>query len=311
VQLEGQTTEVSMTANIELQIQNLEQTNPLRERTLRSAIEALHPAPGSRGLDIGCGIGLQTLLLAEATNPDGIITGLDISPELLANAREKIKDSTFANRISFQEGSMDCLPFEDESFDWVWSADCVGYPAGDTLPVLKEIARVLRPGGTLAILAWTSQQLIPGYPLLEARLNATCSAYTPFLQGKPPQTHFMRCLRWFPEARIANPLCRTFVGEVQGPVKPEIRNALILLFEMLWSTAESEADRLEFKRLCRPESPDFNLRLSSPPTGPGPQAKAILLPWPHMTILLLWMARVPCHPCSMISANSRIGISGS
>jgi demethylmenaquinone methyltransferase/2-methoxy-6-polyprenyl-1,4-benzoquinol methylase len=253
-----------MAQDIDLQIQNLEQSNPLREPTLRSAIEALHLAPGSRGLDIGCGIGLQALLLAEATNPDSSIIGLDISPELLANARERIEDSTFVNRISFQEGSMDCLPFEDNSFDWVWSADCVGYPAGDTFPVLKEIARVLRPGGTLAILAWTSQQLLPGYSLLEARLNATCSAYTPFLQGKVPETHFMRCLRWFPEAGIADPLCRTFIGEVQGPVRPEIRNALVLLFEMLWSTAESEAaeaDRLEFKRLCQPESPDFILDL--------------------------------------------------
>jgi demethylmenaquinone methyltransferase/2-methoxy-6-polyprenyl-1,4-benzoquinol methylase len=159
---------------------------------------------------------------------------------------------------------MTCLPFEEDSFDWVWSADCVGYPAGDTLPVLKEIARVLRPGGTLAILAWTSQQLLPGYPLLEARLNATCSAYAPFLLGKPPESHFMRCLRWFPEAGIAAPVCHTFIGEAQGPLQPEMRNALVLLFEMLWSTAEynaAEADTLEFKRLCRPGSPGFILDL--------------------------------------------------
>jgi len=72
----------------------------------------------------------------------------------------------------------------------------------------------------------------------------------------------MRCLRWFPEAGIANPICRTFVGEVQAPLKPEIRNALVLLFEMLWSTAEHDAteeDRLDFKRLCQPGSPDFIL----------------------------------------------------
>lgn len=253
-----------MTENIDLQIQSLEQTNPLREPILRAAIAALRLTPGTRGLDIGCGIGLQTLLLAEATNPDGAITGLDISPELLANARERVRDSAFADRISFREGDMTCLPFADNSFDWVWSADCVGYPAGDTLRILKEIARVLRPGGTLALLAWTSQQFLPGYPLLEARLNATCSAYAPFLLGKAPESQFMRCIRWFPEAGIAEPLCRTLIGEAQGPLKSEVRNALRLLFEMLWGTAEheaAEADRLEFRRLCQPESPDFILDL--------------------------------------------------
>jgi demethylmenaquinone methyltransferase/2-methoxy-6-polyprenyl-1,4-benzoquinol methylase len=123
----------------------LETANPLREPTLRAAISALHLAPGTHGLDIGCGIGLQSLLLAEATHPQGYVTGLDISPGLLAYAGERVKDSPYAERIQFKEGDMARLPFQDNSFDWAWSADCVGYPAGDNLAVLKEIARVVRP----------------------------------------------------------------------------------------------------------------------------------------------------------------------
>ena len=72
------------TAYIDDVIQKLEQANPLREPTVRSIIAALNLAPGSHGLGIGCGIGLQTLLLAEATSPGGRVTGLDISDELLA-----------------------------------------------------------------------------------------------------------------------------------------------------------------------------------------------------------------------------------
>ncbi len=249
---------------LDTQIRYLEEANPLREPTLRSIIAALQLAPGSRGLDIGCGIGLQTPLLVEATGPDGRVTGLDISAELLAYARNRIKPQAHADRIAFQEGDMMSLPFPDDIFDWVWSVDCVGYPAGDLLPVLKEIMRVVRRGGTVAIAAWTSQQLLPGYALLEARLNATCSAYAPFLQDKKPESHFQRALRWFSEAGIREATARTFVGDIQAPLSAEYRTALTSLFEMLWAEAQpstSEADKLEYTRLCRAESPDFILNL--------------------------------------------------
>lgn len=245
-------------------IKSLEDANPLRDSTLRAAIAALRLASGTHGLDIGCGIGLQALLLAEATHPDGRVTGLDISPRLLAFAQNKVSGSRFADRVSFREGDMSKLPFDDDTFDWAWSADCVGYPSGDLLPTLQEIVRVVRPGGTVALLGWTSQQLLPGYAMLEARLNATCSAYAPILTGKPPENHFLRCLRWFPQAGITDAICRTFVGEVQAPLTPGVRAALTSLFEMLWGDAPSRAseeDRLDFARLCRAESEDFILNL--------------------------------------------------
>jgi demethylmenaquinone methyltransferase/2-methoxy-6-polyprenyl-1,4-benzoquinol methylase len=249
---------------IDTQVRSLEQANPLRESTLRSVIATLKLAPGSHGLDIGCGIGLQTPLLAEATDSAGRVTGLDISAELLAYARNRIKSLACADRITFKEGDMMNLPFPDDTFDWVWSVDCVGYPAGDLLPVLKEITRVVRLGGIVAILAWTSQQLLPGYAMLEARLNATCSAYAPFLQDKNPESHFQRALRWFSEAGITESVARTFVGDIQAPLSTEHRIALTSLFEMLWGEPQSttaESDRLEYKRLCRMESPDFILNL--------------------------------------------------
>jgi len=249
---------------LDTQIRYLEQANPLREPTLRSVIAALQLAPGSHGLDIGCGIGLQTPLLAEAIGPQGRVTGLDISAGLLAYARNRIKSLPVADRITFKEGDMLNLPFPDDTFDWAWSVDCAGYPAGDLPPVLKEITRVVRPGGTVAILAWTSQQLLPGYAMLEARLNAASSAYAPYLQDKSPESHFQRALRWFSQAGITEAAARTFVGDIQAPLSVDYRIALTSLFEMLWAEAQptaSEADRLEYRRLCRAESPDFILNL--------------------------------------------------
>ena len=60
-------------------IRRLAESNPLREPTLRSVIRSLHLPSGSRVLDVGCGIGLQALLLAEAVGSAGHVTGLDLS----------------------------------------------------------------------------------------------------------------------------------------------------------------------------------------------------------------------------------------
>ncbi len=182
-----------MTNNTDLQIKALEQANPLREPALKSAIAALRLSPGSRGLDIGCGIGLQTLLLAEAVRPAGHVTGLDISPDLLAYARQRVSASPLADRIMFKEGSMFNLPFEDNCFDWAWSADCVGYPAGDILPVLHEIARVVRPGGTVALLAWTTQQVLPGYSMLRVQVERQLLGVRALAEYCPTRSAFSAC----------------------------------------------------------------------------------------------------------------------
>ena len=111
-------------------ILGLLQADPIRRPVMRSIIQALQLPPASHGLDVGCGIGLQTLLLAEAVGPSGHITGVDILPELLRHADNLVVKAGLSERIIFHEADMKRLPFADATFDWVWSADCVGYPAG-------------------------------------------------------------------------------------------------------------------------------------------------------------------------------------
>jgi len=74
-------------------------SSPLREPILRSAIQALQLPSGSRGLDAGCGIGLQALLLAEAVGAAGHVTGLDLSPELLVLATDIVQKAGLSERI--------------------------------------------------------------------------------------------------------------------------------------------------------------------------------------------------------------------
>jgi ubiquinone/menaquinone biosynthesis C-methylase UbiE len=234
--------------------------NPLRAPVLRSAIQALHLPSGSHGLDAGCGIGLQAMSLAEAVGASGNITGLDLSPELLAYAEDLVKSAGLADRISFREGDINQLPFESNTFDWAWSVDCVGYAPVEPLPLVKEMLRVVKPGGSVAILAWSSEKLLPGYPVLEAHLNATSSGIAPFVRGKKPELHFTRALGWLRDAGLQGLTARTLAGDVHAPLPDELHRAIVALFQMRWPGVESELapeDLADYRRLCLPGSPDF------------------------------------------------------
>jgi ubiquinone/menaquinone biosynthesis C-methylase UbiE len=239
-------------------------TNPLREPVVREVIQALGLPAGSRGLDAGCGIGLQALLLAEAVGPAGHVTGLDVSPEFLTHAAGYAERAGLSERLSFQEGDINKLPFDDDVFDWIWSADCAGYPARAPVPLVKELARVVKPGGSVAILIYAAQMLLPGYPLLEARLNATATGIAPFTTNMQPERHHLRALGWFRAAGLREPTARTFVASFHAPLRDEIRDGLTALLEMRWGGAQSEVseeDWVAYQRLCQTESPDFILNL--------------------------------------------------
>lgn len=248
--------------NTDLYIQRLLESNPLRAPLLRSIIQSLQLPHGSLGLDAGCGIGLQCQLLLEAVGPDGHIIGLDILPELLAYGTRMVEQAGLAGQIMFRQGSVSQLPFEENSFDWAWSADCIGYPAGELSPLLDELIRVVKPGGGLFLLGWSSQQLLPGYPLLEARLNGTCSGYVPFLKDKCPEQNFMCSPAVFRRAGLEEVQAHTYVADVCAPLRSGEEAALTSLFEMLWGTQQvgvSTEDWREYQRLCSPDSPDFIL----------------------------------------------------
>lgn len=249
-------------SSADIYIQRALEAEPLREPLLRSVIQQVQLPQGSHGLDAGCGIGLQTPLLADAVGAQGHITGLDLMPELLTYGESMVARAGLSERITFRHGNVSDLPFDNDTFDWAWSADCIGYPAAELTPLLQELMRVVKPGGSVHILAWSSQQVLPGYPLLEARLNGTCSAYIPFLKDKPPQQNFMRALGCFHVAGLEDASAQTIVSNVQSPLSSGQRTALLSLFEMLWGEQQPEVsaeDWADYERLCKPGSADLIL----------------------------------------------------
>jgi len=246
--------------NSETYLKHLLAVNSLRAPTIRAAIAALDLPAGSHGLDAGCGAGLQCLQLLEAVGPEGYVTGLDTTAEFLEQGRQIMEDAGHSSQISLQEGDINSLPFDDNSFDWAWSSDCVGYGPWEPLPLLQELARVVKPGGTVALAAWSAEKLLPGYPLLEARLSATTVGLAPFESGKQPDKHFLRALGWFRELGFSEPNADVFAQSFCSPSDDATRDALAALFNSRWYGVESEletADRAEYKRLCNPQSPDF------------------------------------------------------
>jgi len=112
-----------------------------------TAVADLHP--GETVLDLGSGAGADVLISARRVGPGGEAIGLDMTPEMLALARRNAAAAGVAN-ARFLEGEIERIPLPDASVDVVIS-NCVINLSADKPQVLREVARVLRPGGRLAV----------------------------------------------------------------------------------------------------------------------------------------------------------------
>jgi arsenite methyltransferase len=104
---------------------------------------------GERVLDVGCGAGTDTLVAAQMIGAEGRVTGIDMTPEMLAKARASATEMGLEN-VELVEGEAESLPFPSESFDVVISNGVI-----DLIPdkdaVFSEVFRVLVPGGRIQL----------------------------------------------------------------------------------------------------------------------------------------------------------------
>jgi arsenite methyltransferase len=117
----------------------------LRRRKL--VYEALGARPGDRVLDVGCGPGFYSRELLDRVGPEGSVTGIDQSPQMLAVAKRRSEG--FGN-AAFEEGNAVALPVESGGFDRALSVQVLEY-VQDFGAALAEMHRALRPGGRAVI----------------------------------------------------------------------------------------------------------------------------------------------------------------
>lgn len=148
--------------------------------------DAAGTKPGERVLDVACGTGVLACAAAERVGMHGAVVGLDPNEEMLVVARRK------SARVEWKIGRAESLPFPDASFDRVVSQ--FGFMFFEDRPAaLREMTRVLRPGGRLALAVCDALDHSPGYAVLAELLHrlfgreAADAFRAPFGLGDPKQ----------------------------------------------------------------------------------------------------------------------------
>jgi demethylmenaquinone methyltransferase/2-methoxy-6-polyprenyl-1,4-benzoquinol methylase len=213
-------------------IDMLERSNRFQEPEVRAAIGALQLPEASRGLDVGCGVGLFSLWLADAIGPQGRVLGIDQSKGCVEAALERARAG-----LEFRRGEGIALDEPDQSFDWVWCSDVLHH-IDEPVAALREFARVLLPGGRIIIKE--SQVLqgvyLPGHPELERKLQSADVSYHRHDAGSRSfQERRQRTLGSILEAGLPRAAVRTYLIERQAPLD-EITRAFIkhVVFERNW-----------------------------------------------------------------------------
>ena len=142
--------------------------------------------PGEVVVDLGCGGGLDVLLAAACVGPTGKAIGVDMTPEMLERARRNAARRGVAN-VEFHRATIDHLPLPDGSVDCVLS-NCVINLAPDKPAVFREIFRILKPGGRLAVSDIALKRRLP------PELARDVAAYVGCIAGAVPIEDYQRGL---------------------------------------------------------------------------------------------------------------------
>lgn len=191
-------------------------------------IELAGLGPGERVLDVACGTGVVTRVAAERVGPTGKVTGLDINKEMLAAARAQAAPPT----VEWVEGSALAIPLPDGSIDAVVCQQGLQF-FPDRAAAVREMRRVLVPGGRLALSVWRSVEHQAAFHALQAalsrRVGAERSALPPFGFGDRDALRAVVTAGGFRDVRIRSEIRTTRFPSPQRFVRAIVAGAPTML----------------------------------------------------------------------------------
>lgn len=248
---------------------SLERMNRFQEPEARRIIADLALPPASRGLDVGCGVGLYALWLAEAVGPGGSVLGIEPEMDKIEAARALVGPRQQSGRVEFDRGDGTAIPLPDRSVDWVWCGDVLHHIL-DTEKAVREFHRVVRPGGRIVVKESQvlSAMFLPGHPELERRIQlAEIRRTLDEGGGRSFQERRQTTPASLRAAGLTPVTMRTYVVERRSPLGPADHDYIQqTVFSRNWGDRLRELlsgdDWAERTRLCDEGSPANVLRSS-------------------------------------------------
>lgn len=169
--------------------------------------------PGDRVLDLGCGSGTHFEWISRLIGPQGTIVGLDPDEENLQIARNRVAGTPYQQQVELVHGALGNLPFDDGEFDAVWCAGTLQYVA-DPVGAIREMVRVVRPGGRIAAQDVEMHSMLLG-PMPDELLLALKSSLPAGWTG-PAQDEFVD---WFVGHKLRGYFIEAGLREVRGVMR--------------------------------------------------------------------------------------------
>lgn len=166
------------------------------QRWRRRTVRSLGPALAGRVLDLATGTADLAILIAKEA-PAASVVGLDPSEGMLALARDKVRARGLDERVSLTAGDAQVLPFENGSFDGVTMAFGIRN-VPDRAKALREMVRVLRPGGRVAILELGEPRSGPLAAVARFHVHTVVPALGALLSRAPEYRYLERSIAAFP-----------------------------------------------------------------------------------------------------------------
>lgn len=171
--------------------------------------------PGSRVLDLGCGSGTHFAWIATIIGPEGRIVGVDPDEDNLRLAAERSAGAAWGKQVELHQHAFAHLPFADGEFDAVWCAGSLQY-IPDPVAAIREMVRVVRPGGRVAAQDVEMHTMILG-PMPDELLIALkdCLPRGPVVEGADRHGY----VDWFIGHKLRGLFLQAGLREVRGEVR--------------------------------------------------------------------------------------------